>query len=754
MENIYDVSKNGLEEALKDSVLEAYELTKSRDTETLYMKGCELISGVSFITQRARPKTITVKNKKVLEDGTTVETQKTQILRTEDLTFTGLTGAKDTYALYKRLADLSIIPQTLPFKHTENINKYVKACKILFPNVDAYNVGNCMTVFSKVLENIWANCNEPGAKKQQTCMYQYSAQGGTGKSNFHEHLRRFCNKYGINNSESRINGRWIGSEFTSNLVTTIGEYFPPRNGSEQDDTIINTNNIIDNTYYQVEYKCQQPVYVMSKTTVFINSNKLPFDANTRRYGVVKYNEKPYSTYTRDEKDTYFHTDEEIEKALLDAFESVPFETDFRDEVEQANTSYTDIILSARNLMVNGDFSVFNPNEVTPREWAKMELELKGIFNNPDALKKEMFKIRAQLRDAVAHGVITPSKRVNGNTDYSKYNIQDIAHLSTVEDEKTCSLDSIDNLLERTSKAFDVFITPESPDDDPLKPTDETFTEEDLMEEKTPVCDNKYSKPTFKPNEKTQFLVTASYKDEFIKDVVEGKAEINRCGDNMVPEYFVYESDDMSIDEQKEVARSLLRSEYAKYVKSVTLSGGKSLHILIKIGDGEKLTKYFKHWWKQTANTLFGEAMADKMDKACASVGRLSRFPNGTRDNGTKQTCLYFNKNAESWTISQQEIDAKEWAENIQTRENEIKASRFANKDKPEVETLTNFYNANPEKWALAYDTLVNNLPIPSGSDMIGTISRLKKAELFECSKLFAIKANQQHPSNIPLRRTF
>ena len=756
MKKLYDESE--LFDAIKDVSLEAYNNTKSKDPQVLAKEAWRIMSTVRFTKLLMKPR--------YKREGNTLIEE-----NTEEVNFSGLVGKRylGPAELLKKLIDLSVIPQTLPFEHHEDMKKFVKACKVLFPNVDAYNVGTCLTNFGKVLENIWANCDHPEARKQQVAFYQYSSLGGTGKSRFHERLHSFCEKYGINCAESNIGSRWIGSEFSINLISTVGEFFPPKSSFDAEKTIININNIVDNTYYTVEYKQQQPVETLSKTTLFINSNKLPFDSNTRRYGVVRYNERPYNSYSAEEHAKYFADDATMEQALKDAFESVPFGVEFVDEVQRRSSTYTELVLSARRIIESARFESFDPRSITPREWAKRELELTTGMVTPETLKAKMYSIRSTLREAVANGDIKPVKRINGNTDYSLYDLQEISQLVTAEDAQSTELDNITNPLEATAFAFDYFInlcSPSTPTDpstpsDPTTPSDPSTQKEenetklaptdcnfDFMTDKTPVCKDKYSKPNFTATEKTQFLVTASYKPEYIQEVNEGKAEINRCGENMIPEYFVYESDELDIEEQKRIAEKLLNSSNGKYVRSVTDSGNRSLHILVKISNGKALTEDFKLWWKRCADILFGLDVAEKMDKACASVGRLTRFPNGTRDNGKKQQCLYYNPDSTSFEFTDDEVNTIMWAKKIQQAELEKKLKKVVYGDKSEIERLTSYYNANPEKWELVYKTLVENRPIPSGSDMIGNIKKLETANMPELRKAFANLAHQQHPSNI------
>lgn len=772
-----------VQEAIEWAILEAHNRNPELEPHKLLQKAFYVLSTDVMFIKNVEPFTVVVQKEETKtesvtnEDGSITTTtkhipEKKEVRDYVKVSLEYVLG-HNPWATFERTADLSVIPQKPNLVHNKDAYRYIKACKKLFPNIDAYNYGTAVTTFARVIENFWANVGLEGAKNRQVCFYQYSALGGTGKSRFHEILHKFCDKYKVNSKEAQISGRWINNDFTNNLIATVGEYFPPRSGYEKDETIINTNNIIDNTFYKIELKASQPVLAKSISTVFINSNKLPFDTNTRRYGIVKYNELPYSKISEEDRKEYLgYTEDELIEAFKDAFESAPFGFEVADILpEQGNQNFAELVYMADAVVEayqTGHVSIDIRN-ATPRSFAKAFTIATTGSESPEVMKKNLFIIRENIREAVVNGLIAPSKKIRGNLDYSQYDIQELADCKTIEDDVDTSNDALatqianeNNPLKATAIYADALIealkptdpteptdptTPTTPTDDtPTEPSsDNTFTADDLKAMGTPVCKDKYSSPTFTPSEDTQFIVTARYTPDFIRS----GEPIDRKGEHMIPTHFVYESDELSLEEQAAIADKLLSSDKKKYVQSVTYSGSKSWHILVKVANGEALKEDFKYWWNKCAIDLFGVEVANKMDEACASVARLSRFPNGKRDNGTIQECVYMNKDCDSYVFSKADIEAYNHKKDLEVlaKQNAISKARTF-EPKSEIETLKNFYKANPQKWQLAYDVLVDGKVPPSGSDMIGTIGALRTSQLNECTTAFTTICNKYHPSNI------
>lgn len=539
---------------------------------------------------------------------------------------------------YKRMADFSVLPIKNPFVHVPNRNKFVEATRELFPNVDAYNAGACLTTFRRIIENIYANLGDPTAKKQQVAFYQYSALGGTGKDTFLDRLVDFLKEYHLPTQDVHILGRWTGNEFSSNVVGLVREFFPCR-GTDAETSIVKINNIIDNTNYQIEYKGQDAYFNTSRISLFINSNKLPFDVNTRRYGVVRYNEKPYSTISKEDKEKYFF-ERDYNKLFLQAFESCPFGETFEDVVCEKADSLNDLIFAAREyISQNAGSYMMGIQDMTIRQFVSNYLSIKNDFGkvDPAFMKKEIFKFRMDIEKAVATGLITPSTRVNGNLGYSRYNWQEIANLTTSEDSIETNLDAIENMFERTRVAFNNFLEEVPPF---LDPTDDEFSsKEDHFFFKK----NEYATPSATPG---SFMISNVPTTEAIQKFFNKEIELSDLakGENLEPTNFVFECDNLSKEEQKAQIETL-PPEVKECIYSVTDSGNKSIHVLLKTNNTERGAR--KKIWTYINDTYFHS----EGDSQCYNISRLTRTPNNIRDNGNKQACLYMNHAPKAFDVS-------------------------------------------------------------------------------------------------------
>lgn len=348
-----------LKYAIQQSLLEAslaFGEVNEENKEKILQLGYEIINSYEFEMQ-ANPRNI---------NGQYIKTTKRVI-------FSHLTKNPQPYIAYCRLADFSKLPRKNPFNHKPNRNKFIKSLKKIYPNVDAYNVGTALTVWRKVIQNIYYNLGVEGLKPQQVSMWQYSSMGGTGKTEVLKRLQDFAKSKGITTTDVHpTNLRWAGSEFGSNLIGISQETFPPTSRRDNEDTIIKLNNIIDNEKFEVEYGGKDSYYLQSITTLFMNSNRLPFDNNTRRYGVIRFNETPYNRIPVKTKEKYFQerTTEEWNEIFLDLFESCPFDETFEDEGQCKNSeipnSLNDIDdMWERTAAAFDKFLTVEPNDLEP-----------------------------------------------------------------------------------------------------------------------------------------------------------------------------------------------------------------------------------------------------------------------------------------------------------------------------------------------------------------------------------------------------
>lgn len=702
------------------------------------------------------------------------------IKTTKRIIFSRLTNNPQPYIAYCRLVDFSKLPRKNPFNHKPNRNKFIKSLKKIYPNVDAYNVGTALTVWRKVIQNIYYNLGVEGLRPQQISMWQYSAIGGTGKSEVLERLRNFAKSKGITVADvCPTNLRWSGSEYSSSLIGLSQETFPPTSRNDNENTIIKLNNIIDNGKFEVEYKCKDSYYLPSVITLFMNSNKLPFDTNTRRYGVIRFNETPYSKIPVETKEKYFQkrTTEEWNEIFLDLFESCPFDEEFEDEGQCKNSaSFNELIYAAQDIVkdLNTCYSMdVNPQDMTIREFTITYLRAIGKDYQPETRKKYQYMFTQDILKACAEGVIQPSHRVNGNLVYSRYNIEEIAALPTSETSIPNSLDDIDNMWERTAVAFDKFLIDDKPTDPkPEKDKDEVedetevvdfsseeFTSEDMKLTHMNAYDDVTSKPVIDIKDTTQYILTAEPTEEYIQSK---PAQIDRKGEHYRPVCFLYESDELPIEEQEKMALQL-KDKIPDNIFSITHSGSKSIHTLvwIKPEDRDEVRKDFKWYWTEVAKKLFGDNWKH-LDKNVASIARLSRRPGAIRDNGNKQTCLYINRNVKGLDIdnliqAKKVLDKEEEMRNkMNAKIREMKKTSSSYNERPLMEQFKSIANkSSSESVRLAYDIL-NSGSAESGSNMIGAIMALAKMAEGDSKwidlrdELYDI-CHKQHPTNIPTK---
>lgn len=689
------------DDALKFSLIEAHKQNPKATPEEIIKKGYNNFCSYNFKL-----------NKKVFNK--TTETMEDKIVQGVDML---AQATNNSFPLYKRIADLSMIPANNPFRHKPNNNKFVESAMQLFPNIDAYNAGNVLTTLRMVIENIYANLGDTKAKHQQISFYQYSAKGATGKSNFLDKLQNFCNAYQLPNGTPNIVGRWINNEMSYNLVSVVKEFMPRKRDNEE--TIENLNNIIDNEEYKVEGKGKEPYYIHSKTTLFINSNRTPFDVNDRRYGVIKYNEIPYPKIKQEDKEIYFpeKTEEEWNKIFLQLFESCPFGKCFEDPFKRNSENIDGFIFKAK-YVIEEDSNLDGLNEATIRAFVDKYCTLKDL-KDLTVKKAIQYEVENAIYQLVADDKIQPVKRVNGDLKYSRYNWFEIAELPTNEDESdsdTSHLDSVSNIFERTQKAFEYFLeeTPTTPTDDDtfdilddfmneLNPVEvEETTEEvkeemklyDYIEEGETFKDQFQKTPTNNSEDQFQCLNPLKITYPFGEDLPGVKARKDENCSSM--RNFIFEGDELSLQEQKQ-----LILENKDVINRVVFSGSKSLHARITINFEPESKQEYK-WIHNYLNNKYFNGTADK---ACANSSRLTRKPNGVRDNGKIQTLLFKNNTVlKCEELHQKYLEEKEINE-LYNSFNNFSSTSYERKSDSIIEELELMSDEvkQTETWNNAYD---------------------------------------------------
>ena len=687
------------------------------------------------------------------------------------------------------------------FSHTPDPKKFLEATKKLFPNVRADNVHICANAFKQFIQKIYYNCGEKTSNPQKM-LFLYSMLGGTGKGVFMNRLIHFCETYKIPvGKEANISSHWLSSEFSTNMISVIPEFFPYK--SNMNEQIISLNNIIDNGSYRVELKGYQPISMKSNTALVCGSNKKPYDVNDRRYNIVEYNtvqlfDEEIVEQHSDYLNTSF-TDEEWDQVFLDAFRYCPFDYKFKlmVPVKYVSEKYYDFIDDLRLLRdTQPDFFIESHTVREIAKWLQIEADGKAIKALAKEYKKNVFK---NILGLVNDKIIKPVKTVNGDLLYSKYDVNEIANL-TISSDVIDDCSPLKDPIVETAKAWDLLIAgtkPNEPTPEPPKPTDKpnprkivpevestkveapvaekieafdpvaevekvasayekvygstdldnVYTPEMLNKFKCPVKKDTFSKPSFTVEGNEQFLVTARYKNSYIKS---NPTELDAKGEHMLPVFFTYEMDSTDIDTQYAIAEKLCK----KHVWTITFSGSKSLHTLVYIDptQAEAIAKDFKYYWNIVAEKLYGKA-AKLLDSACASVARLSRFPNGFRpDKNATQWCSFKNDNVVPIDLSK-EIALHE-EEQRQKNLTNLLVSTLASENKnnydgPDSELHLRKAVAKSENPAgqIAVALLDGQDP-GSGANYIGAIGYCERAIGPKTAKRVRDAAHRLHPTNI------
>lgn len=270
----------------------------------------------------------------------------------------------------------------------------------------------------------------------------------------------------------------------------------------------------------------------------------------------------------------------------------------------------------------------------------------------------------------------------------------------------------------------------------------------LEDNPIPSYKNKYDMvPHFKVKNTDEFICAATFTDKAMKDYISGNNKtdnfkngfLRRIDENMIPYFFVYESDSLSLEEQLNNIDNILNGPAGKCITSVTFSGSKSIHTLVKIPEKFRndIKKDYRYYWNAVAQYIFQDKK-DNLDKACATISRLTRQPNGIRENGKKQICYYYNKNAcllESqleWLIPihNKELHEAEFERLKKERERLLRVDALKNSPENDLEKIKHFCKHNP-KWEVVLEVLDGDTSSRENSEYLTALGMLKTANISE-----------------------
>lgn len=280
----------------------------------------------------------------------------------------------------------------------------------------------------------------------------------------------------------------------------------------------------------------------------------------------------------------------------------------------------------------------------------------------------------------------------------------------------------------------------------------------------PTYSNRYSlAPHYTDCDNDEFICVASFKpsilDLYLQNSLNSEEQKNgfprRVARNMLVKLLVYESDNLSLKDQLKKADKII-NENNNIISSITFSGSKSAHLLVRIPDkySELVHNDIKYWWKKIGLKIF--TTLNDLDEACATNTRLTRNPNGLRDGNIKQVCYYYNKNAsmnedffEFWTPYRKKELRDIELENIK-RKNLIKANREETIDDLERK-LANMYS-KPHSNAFEVAYLAYNGVCPKGANYIAAYNSFKTRGLSKLIPQMLENVVQEHPTNISRQR--
>lgn len=268
----------------------------------------------------------------------------------------------------------------------------------------------------------------------------------------------------------------------------------------------------------------------------------------------------------------------------------------------------------------------------------------------------------------------------------------------------------------------------------------------------------YDKEISKDSTDKEFICTAKYTKEYEEELNNSNITPDRKSEHLIPTFFVYESDTLSLDEQKD----LINKANTNHIYTSTFSGSKSIHYLVPIEQSQanEIKKDFKYYWNKAGEIVFNKDIMKSMDSNCASVGRLSRNPNAYRKIGNakvKQELLYRNDNVIPVNLNQiikehnQEIKSKEEFNKVKLKINESINAQLpqSRNNKKDINYLERCYNKNHnENVGMALQVL-KGIELPKGSNLIGIAYTLKTMDVdIELRKQIITILKEQHPSNL------
>ena len=553
---------------------------------------------------------------------------------------------------------------------------------------------------------------------QNSLLYLISdAIGRTGKGYYLSQYQSWLNKNNIPTCKWDIDRNYTDNRYSNNLVAIGTEWTPLHT-----DTM---NDIIDNVEYTCKQKYQSNIEVTSRITGVIATNYNPSDSNTVRFGKVIFNHYSFDDHTEEHLN---HTPSNYDELFTTCLLSVP-NTPYKVSKVSKESLYDEMIMNSLAFAYsNNDL---DKNKIYS---IKSLLDVMDMDYNPSNIQK----LKAFLLKNRNKGVKVYR---SGNYRLSSF-IDVIAINASVNDN---DLEEIKEDIDTCVKEWERILSN-------LKSKDPNDPSNNLR-----YVNDTYDKELSKDSTNKEFICTAKYTREYEEELNNSNITPDRKSEHLIPTFFVYESDTLSLNEQKD----LINKANTNNIYTSTFSGSKSIHYLVPIEQSQanEIKKDFKYYWNKAGEIVFNKEIMKSMDSNCASIGRLSRNPNAYRKIGNakvKQDLLYKNDNVIPVNLNQiikehnQEIKSKEEFNKVKLKINEsINAQLPQLNNNKDINYLERCYNKNHnENVGMALQVL-KGIQLPKGSNLIGIASTLKTMDVdIELRKQIITILKQQHPSNL------
>ena len=660
--------------------------------------------------------------------------------------------------------------------------KFIECIQFLTPMLDfAHIMENCNNSV-KAINALWDRILElDSTSKSQSCHFSFSPFGEVGKSTFGKIVECWAKKHDIKCASAKLpTDKFTGPEFSKNLICFIDDI-----QSNDMKFWSNLNVIMDGGTYMVETKGRDAYPAESRCWLVVSSNFPVRDPNSRRvrdsiitYGDTKIdrdNPEHYalSKYREDGSLDIDYYADVFEQMLLSCpkkgftYNKYEHLTPYApSEFERAMS--TDLENEALEIIAKyysrsmDKQTVIAPQTLCNRiaNWVSGNISQREDIPSDTPTPKEISSVFIKLTQAKLIKCKTPEKKATYAKSYDISSL--LKNVDTILESKSSELEDSDLILieAETMKAIADAIRSENPTDPDKGPKKEETKEEVELPEPKRVEAN-FDRLTYSDNFTTSphlngkddpYMLNGHFTEDYKKRCMENGEKISRSADNIVPEYFVFECDTKSLKEQRAFINSW-DPELVKYVKSITFSGNKSYHVLFAINSPEDITN-------EEYKTLFGQFMRrNKLDEyadfACGSKSRLTRNPNGIRDNGVEQTCVYCNPNCSVYDLTDE-------LKNLRSNEEFLKSFQQRPIRKPLVECTKTPEEilAGIKKPCRAKDgwDMMQSGNFPSGEDFLscanGMYSILIRAGLEEYAVVqwirtyFLEKVAEAHPTNI------